>query len=507
MAKQRDRPVAPLVSMTVPAWMTGGDPKGLGEMCSWEMKPAGEESTQFLVRTKEGVHGNRPKFLSIQKMSDARSHGDLGAYVSRTNRLRSMDTLVPPQAWEAAQKYHDRVLENNPDEPSAFLMATTMLISAAPTAAVLADVIHKTFSEGIIPTAPDASCHIIEVSTKLSFRFTANRALLDTRKPTVDLVDDGQVGLIFQTASHLTSDTTLGLSSYLDCMGSSLSPNVWAFTIGRPGAVVLFVFGKAISGQYNLPRDVIQLLAPAMHRKLERSSDGRPQIEPKVYERAANWWVRQLDILFSVATEPANYTHEGQYDPMMAVQKLLTLEQTFRDCQSIATNTRDQHAKISLAFQALTRMEGLVSHWNLNKMFSLSDAQGLLETIKEAIPDQLHPVFLPRAEKARAALKLMQKGFFLADREGQENVMLPRKKGGEERVSRAKASTEWLILYRNSLHGFDQKSSPRQAALLAAHNGQIPGEIADLAWLHLLAMMANPKLLIRYKNHSLAASN
>ncbi|WP_139244505.1 hypothetical protein [Arthrobacter alpinus] len=409
-----------------------------------------------------------------------------------------MDKLVPPQTWELAKKFHDKVLENNPDEPSAFLAAVSMLIAAAPTSEILADVIQKVFSEVIIPTAPGASCHIIEVSTRLSYRFTANRALLDTRRPMLDLEDD-QAGLIFQTASHLTSDTTLGLSSYLDCMGSSLSPYVWAFTVGRPGAVVLFVFGKALTGQYDLPRDVIQLLAPSMHLKQERGSDNRPQIESKVYEQAANWWVRQLDILFSVATEPANYVHEGAYDPMMAVQKLLTLEQTFRDCQSIATNTRDQHAKISLAFQALTRMEGLVSHWNLNKMLSLTEAQELLEAVKKEIPEQIHTVYLPRAEKALAALQFIQKGFFLADRHGEENVTLPRKNGDDESVPRAKASKEWLLLYRNSLHGFDQKSTARQAALLAAHNGQIPGEIADLAWLHLLAIMANPKLLIRFK--------
>ncbi|MFK4637206.1 hypothetical protein [Paenarthrobacter histidinolovorans] len=413
------------------------------------------------------------------------------------HRLKRYDGFVPEESWEAATKAHNRLAEHHPKDATALLMSMRMLISAALTAEAAAEMVRKSFAEWFLDSAPDASCYLIEVSETLGYRYSVTRALLNTHDPVQAEHGRAARELLFESARGLFSDTTFGLSAYLDCMCTSLSPEVWAFPIGRPGAVILILFGAPMSGQSSLPLDKIQLFSPAGHGVTESRTD--PELQSPVMAKAALWWIQQLNTLFSIATEPANHVRNGVYDPSMALEKLLTLEQVFRDCQSIATATRDRHAQLSLAFQALVRMQGLVPGLNWKKVAGLSEVKSTMALIKETVPAALHPVFLPRAEQAIEALEELERGFFLANLAGENEVRLPGPNGKEELVHRRQAVTEWLLLYRNSLHGFDKVPTPRQRALLAAHDGKIPGAIADLAWLQLLALLARPESLSRFQ--------
>lgn len=496
MSRSKDRPNAPAASMAVPPWMTGGDPKQLQDICEWHMESTDDPERPYLVRTAEALHGRSPQFLTMTKLADSGNANKQGAF-SRMRRLKHFDGLVPEESWEAATKAHSRLVEHYPQEATALLMSMRMLISAAPTAEAAAEMVRKSFAEWFLDSAPDASCYLIEVSETLGYRYSVTRALLNTHDPARTEHGRAARELLFESARGLFSDTTFGLSAYLDCMCTSLSPEVWAFPIGRPGAVILIIFGAPMSGQSSLPLDKIQLFSPAGYGGYESRTD--PTIKSSVLAKAAFWWIQQLNTLFSVATEPANHVRNGTYEPSMAMEKLLTLEQVFRDCQSIATATRDRHARLSLAFQALVRMQGLVPGLNWKKVAGLSDGQSTMALIKETIPAELHPVFLPRAEQAIGALEELERGFFLANLAGEDKVRLPGPNGKEELVARRQAVTEWLLLYRNSLHGFDKIPTPRQRALLAAHDGRIPGAIADLAWLQLLAVLARPESLSRFR--------
>lgn len=482
--------------MKVPDWMTGGDPRQLQSICDWQMDAAHGALHSFLVRTKEGQHGKSAKFFRFEKLVDARNGHDLAAY-SRLNRLKGFDGIVPSSSWETAREVHGRLAEDHAEEATALLMSMRVLVTAAPSAKVAMEALHRSFSEWLLPAAPEASCFLIEISEILGYRYSVTRALLNTHAPDQLKTAADVQEILFGSARGLFSDATFGLSAYLDCLCSSLSPDVWAFAIGRPGAVVLLLFGRAMSAQSNLPLDKIQLLAPSLN-SIARSAD-HVMLTPVVFVKAARWWVQQLNVLFSIATEPANHGRDGLYDPSMALEKLLTLEQVFRDCQSIATVTRDQHARISLAFQALVRFQGLVPSLNWKKVAGVAEARATLSMLRAKIPPEIQPVFLPRAEKAVNALEELERGFVLANLAGVEGIRLPRQDGSEESIARAQAVTEWLQLYRNSLHGFDKNTTPRQRALLAAHDGVVPGEVADLAWLQLLALVAKPESMARFR--------
>ncbi|WGM22849.1 hypothetical protein QEH68_22235 (plasmid) [Paenarthrobacter sp. OM7] len=428
-------------------------------------------------------------------MATSKNAGNPSAY-SRIHRLKSFDGIQADSVTEAAAESIAGLIEmyGESGPPTAPLMTMKIAVSAAESAEVAAERLAHAFSNWLLGQAPHASCHLVEVDTVLGYRYSLVRGFLAVEPPQMDTAD----GVIFASAKELISDVILGFSAYLDTLFTSLSPEVWGMSIGRPGGVIVLLYGGLIAGQDNLPADKIQLLGPSIH--LARSERTDPGLEPKAYAKAAHWWVAKLNTMFSIATEPANYAPVGVYDEAMALEKLVTLEQVFRDCQSLATITRDNHARLSLSFQALGRFDGLISGFKWDSLFTHRTASGLLQTLRDRIPPEVHPVLLPRAERAVEALVKIRDGFFEARRASADGIQVPNKKTGQlEEISLEQATREWLTLYRNSLHGFDQSHrKPRDRALFAAHDGRIPGEIADLAWLQLLVLVSRPELLIRF---------
>lgn len=490
MSNKQTRPKAQPVKIKLPGWIMGGNPEQLARMCGWSIE-ATHESGIWTVKNQDRLHGSGGKLLVFTKMADRSNAESEGAY-SPLNRLKKHDGVGGDDIWAVATNAHHLLLKDYPAENAAMLMSMQLLISAAPTAKEAAAITKRTFTEYILPNADNPSLYLVEVADHLSYRYTASRLLLTT-KNNVSAATFKAEGMVSRSSRGLFSDTSMGLSAYLSCMSASLSPAIWAYPIGRPGGVVLLIFGDAISGQDFLSRDKIQHLSPdrqASEKDLPHPTD------QNVYIRAAQWWVGQLNTLFSIITEPANYVAQGSFDPAESTERLLSVEQTFRDCQSILTLTRDDHARTTLTFTLLKRLEGLIPGYDWKKVVGRSHLESLVQQLKVDIPPEIHGVFLRRAERGAAAVTRLEDGFFAS--QGDEGfVLLPDKNGVLIKTERRNAVSEWLQLIRNSLHGFG-KPSPRDRALLAAHDGNIPGDFADVAWLHVLDIVAHPEKLAKF---------
>jgi hypothetical protein len=491
MSNKRVRPKAAPVRIKLPEWMMGGDPKEVGRVCGWTVETT-EEDGVWLMGSKEGAHGTNGDLLRIFKLADRSNAHAEGAF-SRIRRLKRYDGISGDHLWSVARQAHSRLVEHFPEESAAMLVSMQMLLSASRTAAEAELITQEAFREYLLPSADNPSVYLVEVSDTLSYRFTATRTLLATKDDVTSKAFKAE-GLISRSSKGLFSDTSLGFSAYLACMCASLSPAVWAYPIGRPGGVILLLFGEAMAGQEPLARDKIQLLSPDRRR---RESDPTPPSNPKIYIKAAEWWVEQLSTLFSIITEPANYVDDDVFNPAEATERLLSVEQLFRDCQSILTLTRDDHARTSLAFTLLKRLEGLIPGYRWKTVVGRSSLEAIVEKLRTDVPTGLHDVFLRRAERAVRAVAALEHGFFAAGEDPESPIYLPDKNGIRVATDRRHAVTEWLQLVRNSLHGFD-KPSERDRALLAAHDGDIPGDFADVAWLHLLDIVANPDKLAKF---------
>lgn len=491
MSRKRARPKSNPVKVKLPEWIMGGDPKDIGRVCGWKVEKT-DEPAVWLMGSEEGVHGNNGGLLRMSKLAD-RKNGHLAGAYTRMHRLKRHDGIAGDDLWDIAKSAHSRLVELFPEEPATMLMSMQMLISASRTAADAAHITQQAFTEYLLPVANNPSVHLVEVSDTLGYRYTLARTLLATKGDVTVRTFKAEM-MISRSSRGLFSDTSLGLSAYFACMCASLSPLVWAYPIARPGGVVLLLFGDAMSGQESLARDKIQLLSPA-----RLASEGRlvPAANAEVYVRAANWWVGQLSTLFSIITEPANYADDGLYDPAEATERLLSVEQLFRDCQSILTLTRDDHARTTLSFTLLKRLEGLIPAYKWKAVVGRGALERLVEKLRTDVPEDLHDVFLRRAERAVRAVKTLEDGFFAAP-DQDDAVLLPDKNGSLVPTDRQNAVTEWLQLVRNSLHGFDRPSF-RDRALLAAHDGTIPGDFPDVAWIHILDIVAHPEKLAKFE--------
>lgn len=493
MSTKRARPKAKPVKVKLPEWIMGGDPQKIADVCGWTVE-ATEEPGLWLMGSKEGIHGTNGNLLRISKLAD-RKNGHLAGAYTRMHRLKRYDGIAGDDLWNVAMNAHSRLVKLYPEESATMLISMRMLISASRTASEAASMTQRTFTEYLLPVADNPSVYLVEISDALGYRYTAARTLLATGDE-ITAETFKATNMISRSSRGLFSDTSMGFDAYFACMCASLSPLVWAYPIGRPGGVVLLLFGDAMAGKESLARDKIQLLAPD---RLRAENHPLPTSSPEIYIRAANWWVNQLSTLFSIITEPANYVDDELYDPAEATERLLSVEQMFRDCQSILTQTRDDHARTTLTFTFLKRLEGLIPGYKWKAVVGRNALEDIVEKLRTDVPIELHDVFVRRAERAVRAVKSLENGFFAAGEDTASPVVLPDKNGARVPTERRNAVTEWLQLVRNSLHGFDQQPSKRDRALLAAHDGVIPGDFADVAWLHILDLVAHPEKLAKFE--------
>ena len=114
-------------------------------------------------------------------------------------------------------------------------------------------------------------------------------------------------------------------------------------------------------------------------------------------------------------------------------EALLSMEQAFRNVQSLSAQARDNHVRRTLLFDTLDTLEGLRSP-DFAKMCELSYAQRALDEVTGLLGTEAGRVLLPRATQAVTALQQLQNGFFAPSRLKDGGLRVPNKNGNGERV-------------------------------------------------------------------------
>lgn len=148
-------------------------------------------------------------------------------------------------------------------------------------------------------------------------------------------------------------------------------------------------------------------------------------------------------------------------------------------------------------YNVLDQLAGLnpKADWQATTKAKSVDAK--LAQISSRMPADVQRVLLPRANAAAQALHELADGFFAPELVNAEGILLPDSSGGQVRTPLENAASDWLRVMRNSAHGFEKQIKDRQRTLLAAHNADVPGELPDLAWLHLLHLLCFPEQVAR----------
>lgn len=486
-ASAKERPWRrPACEVDFAPWLFGGNAPGLEEFCGWSMKPP-ERGGAWLVQTVESVHGDKPRLISGVRLANSSNAGTDGAY-SRLNRLMQYDSYTRGIDRTVSIKGNQALLAKYPDNLAVALASIRGMTTISPTAVTLRHDVREALQTVLLPALPQSSVYFIETSERLSRRYGIARALLQTERPIYPLSD---TELQFGSALGLFSDTTFGYSAYIDPLLTSLSPSVWGIASGRPGGVIVYLFGGLVEGLAGTPLEVISLYTP----RSTRTSSGPIDLPlSSSFEAALQWWIGQLDRVFAAATDLSNYSRDGKLDPARQVERQLALEQLFRTCQSISASQRDPHARLTLMFTALDLLGGILPSVQWHDLVNASKARQVLERVQRAMPTTVGSVLIPRARLAIEALESLQSGFFVRSQLESGGIRLPMRDQSEV-IPLERAVAYWLRVIRNSHHGFDQVQKPRERALLAAHNGNIPEALCDLVWFYLLSIVADPAQL------------
>ncbi|MBF4563121.1 hypothetical protein ITJ43_13360 [Microbacterium sp. VKM Ac-2870] len=440
------------------------------------------------------MDGERPTLIRARHLSAAGAPQSGSLYEPLLD-LSSRDALQVSEVWEIALERDARFAEHDGRTFALAAQNIRSLIMAAPDARALRDFMPQLSRERVQLAFPRSSVWLIDTPNDwLGMRFSFARALL--RGEDV-LTANEPMGTYFQSSQALFNDTTLGLGAYLTPLFASLTPYVWGFTALRAGGLIAVDFGQLLHGD---PRATDRLLRAISTRVREgHSADDSPVVRQNAYGAALRWWCGRLNLLFAEATNLANYADKsGLLSPEMLVEKLLSLEQLFRHCESLAVARDDLHSKRVMLFMALETLGGLAPRLTWQVTYDYLKVEELLDNLKATMPEGVQTVLLPRAERAVAALRVVGNGFFIADRRDQSGHILLRGDDGNLRpVEMNVAIRLWLRVLRNSQHGFDRDQSRQTRDLLAIHDGHFPEALADLAWFFLLYLLAFPESIRR----------
>lgn len=476
------------VLVHVPAWFSGGNPEGIAPLAQWKIE-ATSEGEGWLAQNREAERGRPPQHFTIVKLGGKGELQETG--FSRLCELTPFDQYTTTNYWNQAVGYYERLAEKYPGKLEAVMTSAKTLLVAVHRAVDLPRTALQIMRDMVRPSLTEADMFLVKVDLGFSSRLSVPRALLRNlvEKP----VEDPN-HLTFQTSQQIIADTYIGMVPFIECLLTSLSPFVWGISVGRAGGVIMITFGASLGGRGEIPGSLLDLSEKAA------PADPPPRWEPVTersdFKRAIEWWMSRLDLLFSHLTEPGNCAREEVYDPRTAHERIITAVQIFRSCHTLAT-TRDQHTRQLLLYNVLDQLVGLNARAGWDTTTKARSVHKKLVQIRSRMPADVQRVLLPRAVAAAEALSRLGDGFFAPELVNDAGILLPDSSGGQVRTTLENAASSWLRVMRNSAHGFEKQITDRQRTLLAAHSADIPTELPDLAWLHLLHLLCYPEQVAR----------
>ncbi|MFB9312901.1 hypothetical protein [Nocardioides plantarum] len=294
----------------------------------------------------------------------------------------------------------------------------------------------------------------------------------------------------FASAAGLHSGYYM-LDAYIGPLLGALSPGVWGFAAHRGRGPIIYSFGRPVSGTTPTAPDLLRTIStPGAHSATEFSD-----LPASAVPSALSWWSSRLNELFSVVSDPAVFAdNAGDHQAAAQLEAILSVEQLFRRVTSIQVNYHDLNARQVLLFSVLDTVEKLAGR-SIETNCSSVFARKRLQSLEDRIPDEAKPILLPRARRAVEALEELQRGFFILEPDGR--VLVEPSTGRAETPSAAAA--QYLKMLRNATHGHGptRGSIELSRTLLARHDGLVPHDVALLAWLYMLDLLAQPDVLRR----------
>lgn len=487
------------VRIVGPAWLWGYRLEGYFDAAKLIVRPSagGGHSVQTLERY---VRRRRPLLVDSLMVieADGREAAGLGSLATFVDD--EVESGVHARINAPAQTTSgDRMVDLVVAHQLAMVRSVGSNLSAATVEAV-AELRKQRFDDDGSQIFPNPSVVAVRRDPALVHRVKLNPVLLRVlRDPALAAGDPSAI-----QAEHVAGRSAFAASEslqrgvylfdvYMAPLMAARSPGVWGFAVHRMHGTVIVAYGRAVAANSAYPRELFGTLHTPSDDGVVEEATFQPFASLRAAELATGWWSEHLDYLLGTLTDPSVFALEGDFDPLAAMQALLTVEQVFRRVYTVQLAHRDTHARRVAFFSAMDSFHTLFGGISLQTLFSYTYAAKILARLEEAIHPDAHDVLLIKARSAVEALRRVQDGFFLTNDDGR--VALEASKAS---VSREVAAAHYLAMLRDATHGFsttDTKQREKISTLLSTHTGLLSADLGFLAWLYLLDLLSRPDRL------------
>jgi hypothetical protein len=348
---------------------------------------------------------------------------------------------------------------------------------------------------------PQSSLWMIEIDRWFFSRQSVVRALFAAVEVPELLARPTQEFTGLPAARGLQGASGLGVVPTIELALAATAPWVLGITATRVGAgMVVVLFGHPEAGRGDpVASELLQLYRPRLLSSADLVVQSRPTVTATQIEALLRWWLGQLNKLFGVVLDPANYPdHHGAYKAQAHFGALLSLDRLLACVLGLLIHARrDEFVRKLLLFDCLDLLEGL-HQGGYEQLCNPARVGEQLDELATLLPAPVGELLLPRCRRAVEALEQLRDGFYVHERLGPAGLQIRDQSGRLQTVSLPAAVARYLRVVRNATHAFHQmaRHRPDQISLLAAHNGELPPDLSDLAFLHFVRVLADPAKLL-----------
>jgi hypothetical protein len=461
--------------------------EGLAEVAKWRIRrtPDGAE-----VATEERYENRFPNLLRLTRLADKKNASDPAAYAP----FRSWQPQDGLRSEDVASRVQGLQEVADPASATDVWVSFRLQFLTIPDAAV-GPFVRETF-EWVVKELPSASLWVIEFDEALAWRIAAVRMLFAAQHNPDVLRRATDPGVRVTTPIALIRALGYGLDPFIAPLVLPASPWVIGVNGVRRGGHVLILFGRAAAGfSDKQAADLLDLLQP---QGPVRSPTTVPAVTPESSESWVRWWVHHLNVLLGQALDVGSFSDaEGRYQPSIHLGVLSSVERLFSSVQWILAHSTRGEGRLWRLFDVVDLLDGL-SFGSWEQMLRPDRLVRQLERLEASLPLPARSLALARCLPALHALDEFSRSFgSVAEQLTQEGELRVRQRDGVgwQSISRSAATHAYLRLLRNATHSFRRTArDPFEVSLLAAHEGDVPDAVADLAFFHLLRLLAEPRL-------------
>jgi hypothetical protein len=446
-------------------------------------------------------------YFSLIKLCDAETDlSDPTVWAPLSQHPPRKRTGIDPNVYREDMLRRGReIVERQPESIEAEIVAFVLAAFGAAESEDIPDLLSANLP-ALFEQFPGGSLFYLTMSNELLSRLTFVRAQLAFElTPDMPFGEDMEQ---LRALSDLSLAKGIDVSAVLNLPLIALSPSVLGFLVPVLPHVLVFCFGTGVDLQRPYPISFASLYRPKV-LDVPEGIDRSAFLETEQPDDGVNlleWWVRQLNKLYSYVADPTRFTDAaGFHDPMAQTAWMITFERLISDATSLLAEPQATGLdRVQVAFDLLDKAESMLGYERsqsgkgfatlLRRTVSLPALQqalaGLPGSLGERLSDEAEQLFAGLYSQVRANTV----GFRLTNGGARVGRGSPKKLVA---VDNDTLTAEVCRAVRNSSHGLlEMLREGNDRYLLAANTGGIPAELPALTPLIAIGLLADVEGLI-----------